>query len=86
MSWNRLLWGVELSSPLSKPKLIGSLWHGQTPYPYPDEPTRALLFCTRKAAREWCRAEMAKCAWRCDYCSDWRFRPVRVRETVKVVK
>ena len=65
--------------------LIGSLWLSPTSS-YAGEPTRALLFCTRKAARAYCRMEHAKYAGRTDICTAWRFRPVRVRETVRKVK
>lgn len=88
--WNRLLWGVVFSSgPADREAmLIGGLWAtdlGGTPYA--GEPTRALLFCTRKQAREWCAETMRK--WRDgrqrdDIVARWTVRPVRVRETVQV--
>lgn len=74
-SWIRRLWGVEFSGKLTRPHLIGSLWAARAST-YHEEPTRALLFCTRKQAREWCKSKNQCCA-------DWRFRPVRVVETVK---
>ena len=40
----------------------------------------------KDAARAWCDVQYAKYAGRDDCCSKWRFRPVRVRETVRVVK
>ena len=83
--WRKLLWAVETYSPLSRPHLIGRLWHDSTPKPYDGEPTRALLFCTRKDARAYCRAEHDKYRGRQDCCADWRFRPVRVLETVRKV-
>jgi len=88
MNWNRKRWGVEFSSPLSKPCLIGSLWNDELTHLgkyYDGEPPRALLFTNRKLARDWCKAEQAKYAHRNDVCADWRFRPVRVRETVRKV-
>ena len=86
--WNRKLWGVEFSSPRGKPMLIGSFWdNNHKPTPYEGEPTRALLFCTRAQARNWCAemyAEYAKYPHgHC--CASWRFRPVRVVETVRRV-
>jgi hypothetical protein len=48
---------------------------------------RTLLFCTRAQARVWCRAKQAKFV-DCPpehVCRQWRFRPVRVRETVQVI-
>ena len=88
MIWDRKLWAVEFTGRNGAKMLIGSLWHGETmtrSY-YDGEPARALLFQSRSAAREWCKAEEAKYDGRNDCCADWRFRPVRVRETVKVVK
>ncbi len=85
--WRRLLWGVALTSHDERSILIGSLWHrypGQTSYE--GEPTRALLFCTRDQARQWCREREKSCAGRGDCCADWRFRAVKVVETVKVLR
>ena len=88
--WDRLLWGVVFSSGNADREgmLIGGLWAtdlGGTPYA--GEPTRALLFCTRKQAREWCAETMRQ--WRDgrqrdDIVTRWTVRPVRVRETVQV--
>lgn len=85
--WNRLLWGVEFSSPRAKPMLLGSVWLDPMPKSqYTGEPSRALLFTTRKAAREWCSNKMASYAERPETTAwRWRFRPVRVREIVRVV-
>lgn len=91
--WSHLRWGVVFLTPESetgyRARMIGSLFHDEAgKSPYPGEPTRALVFHTRRDAREWCEAENAK--WR-DYpvghiCRNWRMRVVRVRETVTVVK
>ena len=86
--WKRLLWGVAIFSSRAdrKPILLGSLWNKEpNPTPYLGEPPHPLLFCTRSHAREWCRLTHAGYAGRNDCCADWRFRPVRVRETVAVV-
>ncbi len=83
--WNRLLWAIEFSSPRERPMLIGRTWD-YGPKHHADEPSRALLFTTRRAARGWCAREHAQYAGRTDYCADWRFRPVRVRETVRRVR
>lgn len=88
--WDRLLWGVQFTGSArdDAPMLIGGLWAtdlgGQ---PYHGEPTRALLFCTRAQARDWCSETMRK--WRDgrqrdDCVTQWVVRPVRVRETVVV--
>lgn len=89
-TWDRLLWGVELSSLAhEQPLLIGTLWHDFPPgAARSGEPTRTLLFVTRTAARDWCRAKMHSYADRpkSDPCRRWQFRPVRVREVVALVR
>lgn len=89
--WDRLLWGVHFSSghiSEDAPMLIGSLWAADMlGTPYPGEPTRALLFRTRREARAWCAETLIK--WRDGRQRDaivmrWMVRPVRVRETVRV--
>ena len=82
--WRRLLWGVEFSSGgTERPLLIGESWHSNVrPESYPGEPTRALLFTTRSAARAWCARKLATYAGQTDSRALWRFRPIRVRETV----
>lgn len=86
--WRRAFWGVMFVTRQDKPHLIGSLFDNdeRTCTRRPSEPTRALLFCTRRQAREWCRARNAEYASRRpgDICRNWRFRVVRVIETVKV--
>lgn len=83
MSWNqKKLWGVEFTNSNDK-MLIGRAWHRHFGGTYQGEPARALLFTTRKAAREWCKEKRAQYAERDDLCAKWRFRPVRVRETVR---
>ena len=90
-SWDRLLWGVTCSGGDARDaqQLLGTGWD-RTGWPghHPDEPTRALLFCTRAQARAWCAAKMASYADRPagDICRQWRFAPVRVRERVDAVK
>jgi hypothetical protein len=81
--WNRKLWGVVFTSAGDNGVLIGTAWHGHYDVRYKDEPTRALLFDTRRSARNWCKAEQAKYATRSDTCGTWRFRPVRVQELVR---
>lgn len=82
--WNRKLWGVEFSSPGEKPTIIGSLWHREKREAvYPGEPTSALVFCTRRAAREFCKSRMAEYKGRSDFVALWRFRAVRVVEIVR---
>lgn len=89
MTWDHLLWGVEFRGVRrdDPPMLLGNLWaEDMLGVPYPGEPRRALLFCTRKQARDWCDETMRK--WRDgrqknDSVARWNVRAVRVRETVK---
>jgi hypothetical protein len=84
MVWNRQLWGVELIRSLKedKPVILGKAWDRtrSEDTPYKGEPTRALLFCTRSEAREWCRNKQADTAH-----MRWRFVPIKVREIVEKV-
>lgn len=79
--WDRLLWAVEMRSRRTDPMLIGVSWHSAhfAPPRYPGEVTRCLLFRTRQQARQWCAEARIKHS---SHSPDWRFRPVRVRETV----
>ena len=79
--WDRLNWAIEMKSKSCKPNgmIIGTAWHQIVPPTYKGEPTRPLLFRTRKIAREWCSAKTIECA---RHSPDWRFRPVRVRERI----
>ena len=87
MRWNRSLWGVEFFAGDGKKRLLlGAGWGGMTRASYAGEPTHALLFTSRAAARAWCVMKQAGYAGRADFCAQWWFRPVRVRETVRVVK
>lgn len=89
--WNRLLWGIDFSTDgRSGPwDLIGDAWvPTESMMPYPGEPRRALLFCSRQQARDWCSETMAR--WRdspmmYEHSRNWIMRPVRVRETVRRV-
>lgn len=90
MAWDRLLWGVEFADrgvefvDSRKDRfLIGTAWMNPRPKSqYKGEPTRPILFTTRKQAREWCKNKQAEYAGRTDFVAKWRFRPVRVREKV----
>jgi hypothetical protein len=86
MAWDRLLWGIQFSSQGEKPLLIGTLWlHPMATPQYFDEPPRPLLFKTRVSARNWCRERLLEYKGRNDCCAKWKFKPVRVRETVKPI-
>ena len=85
MPWNRHLWGVEFTGSDHHSMILGSLWRKEKAVPYPDEPTRALLFCTRSAARKWCHEQMEIYSGRSDCCADWKYRPIRVSEIVRKI-
>lgn len=83
MSWNRLLWGVEFTGSNGEPaRLIGGLWHEAGSPRYTGEPTRAVLFESRRQAREWCAKKNDSYKQSEDFVNRWRVRPARVRETV----
>lgn len=81
ITWNRKLWGIEFRAVDGSRIMIGSLWSefGRERAHYVGEPTRAQLFTNRKDARKWCADRHPKSEL-------IRFRPVRVRETVRRVK
>ena len=81
--WDQQLWGVSFTSSGSKHVILGTAWHAIFDPRYEGEPSRPLLFLTRRTARAWCEAQHAKYAGREDCCADWRFRPIRVRMTVR---
>ena len=98
MTWDRRLWGVELYSVDPKRDrrvkdrigLLGSSWaddDDKAPI-YDGEPSRCLLFVTRAAARAWCQDNHEFYASYPDghVRRYWRFRPIRVRETVRRVR
>src|SRR3990167_7561463 len=84
--WDRLLWGVEFYSvgdpPRDRLTILGTGWSHVRAGDYAGEPTRPLLFMTRADARHWCAKKLATYAGRTDRRAAWRFRPIRVRETV----
>lgn len=86
--WNNRRWGVLFfgAQPQDTGTLIGQCWHMDAKSTYAGEPARALLFTSRREARAWCQQQQAKYAGRPDGCARWRFRPVRVRERVEVVR
>jgi hypothetical protein len=88
MSWNRKLWGVEFKSYRGGWGLIGAGWHPDYGRGHHGEPSRALLFTTRAAARQFVSQKQAEWRQRSpdDVLSHWRLRVVRVRETVKRIK
>ena len=85
--WERMLWGVVFTSGLGDKVIIGEAWHAERfkRSAYPSEPTRALLFMSRSAARDWCRDQNERYRGREGCLAQWRFTPVKVRESVKIV-
>ena len=88
MAWDRLLWGVEFADSTDRRlTILGTVWMDPPPESqYEGEPTRPILFTTRKLAREWCKNKQAEYAGRKDFTAKWRFRPLRVREKVGKTK
>lgn len=82
--WDRIMWGIEFRNGNETPTLLGGGWGGFNAgvSRYKGEPTRALVFSTRRQARDYCRMKHQEYK---DHpiCGKWRFRPVRVRETVR---
>lgn len=83
--WDHHLWGVLFCSGRSDPPfLIGRSWLRADLFSsYPGEPSRALLFMTRNQARVYCAAQHAKHRQNHPH---WRFKPVKVRELVEVLR
>jgi hypothetical protein len=81
--WDRRLWAVRHSAPLTRPRLLGDAWDDgcwRGVERYEGEPRHCLLFRTRAAARKWCQNERMKVG---PSCQDWRFQAVRVIESVR---
>jgi hypothetical protein len=81
-AWNRKLWAILFSSGDGTSFIIGEAWYKIRPEAYPGEPGRVLLFRTRTQARKWSIEMRGEYSLRTDFCADWKFRPVRVREIV----
>lgn len=79
--WDKLLWAIEFKSDYDRTgetHIISTLWNGGFATGYLNEPARALVFQTRKDAREWVENRQ-------DISDTWHFKVVRVRETVRAV-
>lgn len=82
--WHKKLWGVVARPPNYRAEsiLISDLWcpdrykHAKD-NPIEGEPPRILLFMTREQARKWCAEKTDGAAW--------KYSPVRVVETVRIV-
>lgn len=87
--WDRLLWGIVFTSkgiyPSDPPALIGGGWDTREGSDRPSsEPSRPVLFRTRKQAADWCRERNAM--WKKNNRPlGWHVKPVRVREVVSVL-
>ena len=79
--WDRHLWGITFTTLRDTDNviLIGSSWLDAEQV-CGDGPSRAALFVTRREARDAAKGLDLKYA----YLDGWRFRAVRVRETVRV--
>ena len=77
--FTRGLWAVALESRPDAPRFLGANWDSLRKDHYVGEPPRMLLFRTRRRARAWCNARPNVWA------PYWRFRVVRVRETVRAL-
>jgi hypothetical protein len=88
--WDRNLWAIQLTSANNLPKIIGSLLHKDAVHvgsKYKGEPTRPLLFCTRKQARAYCSETNKAWSTRADCVFyRWNVRPLKVRETFNPVE
>lgn len=84
--WDREMWGIEFRSGKEVATLIGGGWNGfeAERERYAGEPTRALVFGTRKQARDYCKEKHLEYRGH-PVCKKWRFRPVRVREVVEKI-
>jgi hypothetical protein len=87
-AWDRVFWAIRFTRAMrgDMPMLLGTAWHkeaNERNKGYVGEPSRTLLFKTRKHARQYCAAQMASYAARGDVCSKWKFTPVRVRELIE---
>ena len=83
---SRVVWGVLWDT--AGRDVIGPLFcsPGEFACHYDGEPSQPLLFVTRRHARAWCAKQHRQyAAGRTDLCGKWRWRPVRVRETLRVV-
>lgn len=88
LSWERKLWGVLFIADGKAEFLIGTAWAKERNafQCHPLEPSRTLLFMTRRTAREWCKKGNAYYRSQDGVCGTWRFRPVPVRETVRPIR
>lgn len=85
--WRTTRWGVLFynNDKRDRPMLLGAAWDTGAMLAgnrYAGEPLRPLLFVTRADARAWCSNQHNKYLGRNDCCARWRFRPVRVTESV----
>ena len=78
---SRIVWGILLKS---KGETIGPLycaWKQNYELQYTGEPSRPLIFNTRKQAREYCRDTHARWLYH-PHCSQWRFSVVKLIESL----
>ena len=82
MTWDRVLWGIELKSTITTepPMMLGARRDTTDRCGHDGEPTRTLLFCTRKQARDWRRENNER-----DGHLGWKYTPIKVRERVEKI-
>ena len=78
--WDRHLWGIVFSDK-HDPFLLGKAWDSTDEPRHPGEPTRTLLFDTRKQARAWA-ADRITIYKGNNITKKWKFKVVKVRELV----
>jgi hypothetical protein len=81
--WVRMHWAIVFKTNFDRYSMIGTTWDKRGREVPKTEPTRPLLFRTRKQAVDWCREQNAY--WHStDYGKKWRVKPVRVIESVSI--
>lgn len=83
--WAVVFWTRDRTDVHDRPHLCWGGWHPGLQFPrYNGEPTRLVAFTTRRLARAYVQRHHAEWMKRADFVRDWRFRVVRVVETVRI--
>lgn len=81
-AWSRKFWGVCFTDRDGRQHLIGEGWAAHRLTRATDAPGRALLFMSRREARNWCRERLRQWSSGDAITAQWRVSPVRVVESV----
>ena len=87
-AWTRLAWGLKARlHPRHRYRypdvdLLFEYWLQEWSPRFDGDMPRPILFASRRQALAWCAAQHARYATRQNGLRDWRFRPVRVLNTV----